>query len=248
MSHITTRLGKPPPDPADSQRRTPQTAGHRGPGGPPSLAIAGIGADVSKTLRAAPGVQQLPIKAMALFVRPDFLSAAECQGLIDMIDANAQPSDLYGSKEDVSYRTSYSCNVDRWDPLVLEIDTRICALTGIDARHGETLQGQRYTQGQEFKPHHDFFHVDQAYWPAQEAHAGQRTWTVMIYLNQPEGGGETAFKHAKISIAPRVGLLLAWNNCGPDGAPNLETTHAGLPVTAGAKYIVTKWYRERPWI
>ena len=248
MSHITTRLGKPPLDPPGSQRRTPQTAAHRGAGGPQSLAIAEIGADVGRALRSAPGVQKLPIEAMELFVRPDFLSAAECQALIDMIDADAKPSDLYATKDDDSYRTSYSCNVDRWNPLVLDIDTRICALTGIDARHGETLQGQRYEQGQEFKSHHDFFHVNQEYWPAQEAHAGQRTWTVMIYLNQPEGGGETAFRHAKISIAPRTGLLLAWNNCGPDGAPNLQTAHAGTPVTAGTKYIVTKWYRERPWI
>jgi prolyl 4-hydroxylase len=23
--------------------------------------------------------------------------------------------------------------------------------------------------------------------------------------------------------------------------------HQGLPVEAGLKYIITKWYRERPW-
>jgi prolyl 4-hydroxylase len=30
-----------------------------------------------------------------------------------------------------------------------------------------------------------------------------------------------------------------------DGSPNPWTEHAGMPVQAGTKYIVTKWYRER---
>jgi hypothetical protein len=30
-----------------------------------------------------------------------------------------------------------------------------------------------------------------------------------------------------------------------DGSPNPWTLHEGMPVDAGAKYIVTKWYRER---
>jgi len=246
VSHITTRLGPPPIDPPGTRKSA--AARHKGPGGPPSLRLADIGVQVGKRLRETPGVQQLPIPKMELFVRPDFLSAAECAALIAMIDQDAQPSVLFSDGGDSAFRTSYSCNVNRWDPKVLEIDTRICALTGIDPRHGETIQGQRYEVGQQFKAHHDFFHVSQPYWPELEAHAGQRSWTAMIYLNVPEQGGETQFPNAGVTIAPRVGLLLAWNNCGADGAPNLDTVHAGLPVIAGSKYIVTKWYRERAWL
>jgi len=39
-----------------------------------------------------------------------------------------------------------------------------------------------------------------------------------------------------------------WNNADEDGLPNLRTLHAGNPVTRGVKYIITKWYRARPWI
>jgi len=247
VSHITTRLGPTPLDPPGTRRPRPG-GGHRGPGGPPSLRLAEIGARVGRKLRETAGVQHLPIPKMELFVRPDFLNAAECARLIAMIDADAQPSALYSDGGDNSFRTSYSCNVDRWNADVLAIDTRICDMMGIDPLQGETLQGQRYDVGQQFKPHHDFFHVTQPYWPEQEAHAGQRSWTAMIYLNQPEQGGETQFPNARVTISPRPGLLLTWNNCGPDGAPNLESIHAGLPVIAGRKYIVTKWYRERAWI
>jgi prolyl 4-hydroxylase len=31
------------------------------------------------------------------------------------------------------------------------------------------------------------------------------------------------------------------------GQPNTFAMHQGCPVTAGTKYIITKWYRERPW-
>ena len=37
------------------------------------------------------------------------------------------------------------------------------ALTGLEPRYGEALQGQRYAVGQEFKPHHDFFDTGQLY-------------------------------------------------------------------------------------
>ena len=32
------------------------------------------------------------------------------------------------------------------------------------------------------------------------------------------------------------------------GEPNPVSMHSGCPVTAGVKYVITKWYRERPWI
>jgi prolyl 4-hydroxylase len=63
---------------------------------------------------------------------------------------------------------------------------------------GETLQGQRYAVGQQFKPHHDFFYTDQPYWPAQVASGGQRTWTAMAFLNDVEAGGHTFFERAGV--------------------------------------------------
>lgn len=216
--------------------------------GPASLALARLGADVGARLDAAPGVQRVDIEDIALFVQYDFLSPAECARLMAMIDADSQPSDLFSEGDDNGFRTSYSCNLDRWDEFVLTIDTRICTLLGIPPENGETLQGQRYRVGEEFKPHHDFFHVDQPYWPEMEATGGQRSWTVMIYLNEPEAGGETGFPAISIAVSPRAGMLLAWNNMRADGAPNMNTLHTGQSVSAGTKYIVTKWFRERSWL
>jgi hypothetical protein len=43
-------------------------------------------------------------------------------------------------------------------------------------------------------------------------------------------------------------MLLLWNNADLSGAPNPLTLHEGCAVEAGAKYVVTKWYRERFWL
>lgn len=215
--------------------------------GPPSDVLAGIGRSVSARLSQAPGVQRVPLDLAEVFVAPDFLDAADRALLIAMIDADSYPSTLFSDGGDREFRTSHSCNLDRWHDDVMRIDARICGLMGIAPEHGETLQGQRYTPGQQFKAHHDFFHVNQPYWPDQVARGGQRSWTAMIYLDQPARGGETHFPGLGISVAPRPGLLLIWNNMGADGAPNLRTLHAGLPVDEGAKHVVTKWFRERPW-
>src|SRR5690606_20897227 len=145
------------------------------------------------------------------------------------------------------FRTSDSCNFDPRHPLVQTVEAKIAAATGIDPRHGETMQGQRYAPGQQFKPHHDYFHTDQPYWPAEEQRGGQRTWTAMIYLSVPEKGGETEFPVAGVRLAPRLGTLVAWRNLEADGQPNPATLHHGMPVEAGMKYVVTKWYRERHW-
>jgi prolyl 4-hydroxylase len=133
------------------------------------------------------------------------------------------------------------------DRVNVDTERKINALTGIQPEHGETIQGQRYSVGQQFKEHHDFFYASEAYWPEQERQGGQRTWTAMIFLNEPEAGGQTAFPKAGIQVTPRTGNLLVWNNLDEYGEPNVYSLHTGRPVDAGVKYVITKWYRERPW-
>ena len=69
---------------------------------------------------------------------------------------------------------------------------------------------------------------------------------VMVYLNQPEDGGATRFKIIGKTVQPETGKLLAWNNLLPDGNPNPATMHQGMKVRRGTKYILTKWFRQRP--
>jgi prolyl 4-hydroxylase len=208
---------------------------------------ARIGREVASRLAAA-GVAQASGRSFTLWYKEDFLSLADCAFLVSEIDKSRQPSITLSDQPEQSFRTSESGNLDRWDERVRGIDRRICALMGLEERQGETLQGQRYAPGQYFRTHHDWFHTDQAYWPAQEATGGQRTWTAMIYLNRPDAGGETNFDAAGLMVPPKPGMLLVWDNMDANGAPNLYAAHEGRAVTAGVKYIVTKWFREGFWL
>jgi prolyl 4-hydroxylase len=206
-----------------------------------------IGMLVRDRLLATPGVMKVPAQELDLFVARDFLAPADCAALIKQIDSDRAPSKILADAPDPEFRTSETCNLDWRLPLTKRVEARIARLMGIHPLHGETIQGQRYAPGQQFKPHHDFFYTSERYWEEQEKIGGQRTWTVMIFLNTPEAGGHTDFPKAKVKIAPRAGNLLAWNNLNACGEPNENSLHAGTPVETGTKYIITKWYRERPW-
>jgi prolyl 4-hydroxylase len=198
-------------------------------------------------LSALPGVQRVPSPKLTLFLRRNFLDAATCAALIARIDAIRRPSTISDSNGDASYRTSETCDLDPTDAVTAALDASICAFTGLDPQFGEPMQGQRYAVGQEFKQHTDYFEPLGVDYERFCSVAGQRTWTVMLYLNEPEAGGATRFKTIDKIVQPETGKLLAWNNRRPDGTPNPATLHHGMKVRAGVKYVITKWFREKPW-
>jgi prolyl 4-hydroxylase len=216
-------------------------------GGAASPARATIGEAVGTRLARNMMVSRIDAPGLDIYGRHDFLSAEECAGLRALIDADAKPSSLFSGSANADYRTSSSCNLDPAAPLVTAVSDRICALMGINSATGETLQGQRYAPGQEYKVHCDYFPVNASYWPAMRKSGGQRCWTAMIYLSPVEAGGETHFPLCEFAVPPREGMILMWNNMMPDGTPNRQSLHAALPVERGVKYVVTKWFRERPW-
>jgi prolyl 4-hydroxylase len=204
-----------------------------------------VGASVRKRLEADPGNYRVPTDKAEIFAVGDFFSPAECTRLVTMIDQVARPSQLHDTAYVAKFRTSYSGNFDAWDPFVMGISRRIDDLLGMASHCGETIQGQRYLPGQEFKAHCDWFYADQSYWPQERKRGGQRSWTAMAFLNTVEEGGQTHFVNIGASIEPKPGVLLVWNNARPDGSPNVDTLHAGTPVIKGVKYVLTKWYRAR---
>ena len=207
-----------------------------------------IGEIVRGTLATRANLFHVPATGLEIFIARSFLSEKECAGLIDRIDRDLKPSGLLADSPDPEFRTSQTCELSPADPLVDVVDNKIAAFMGMDPAFAETLQGQRYAVGQQFKRHTDFFYENQGYWQLMQKTGGQRTWTAMIFLNTPEGGGHTFFEHAAVKATPRAGHLLIWNNLDAEGRGNSYSLHQGMPVTAGVKYIITKWHRERPWV
>ena len=190
-------------------------------------------------------MQRVPATGLELFIARHFLDSELCGQLIARIDAKRRPSQIADDIGDAAFRTSETCDLIGPDPIVDRVNDAIGELLGLPPELGEPLQGQRYAPGQEFKPHTDTFEPTGADFFLHCADRGNRSWTAMVYLNEPEEGGATRFKAIGKIVRPETGKLLAWNNLMPDGRPNPATLHQGMKVRKGTKYILTKWYRER---
>src|SRR6185369_4469544 len=89
---------------------------------------AGIGRRVGDTLEATPKLWRLccsPTQPIQLYIGDNFLDAATCRAMCERIDAGSYPSPLYEKEKFEDVRTSYSCNLDAYDPLISEVNARI---------------------------------------------------------------------------------------------------------------------------
>ena len=186
--------------------------------------------------------QKIDTQLAQIYEMPNFLTHEECNNLIAKININLHRSKIVaGAKE---LRKSRTCALWKHQPdLSRYLDYKISKMLGVDQRFSEPIQAQRYDEGEYFKEHTDSFTTINLRSKIANKIGGQRTWTVMVYLNEVEEGGETFFKYLNKSFIPKTGLALAWNNLNKDGTPNRSTMHEALPVTRGSKWIITKWFR-----
>lgn len=191
-----------------------------------------------------PNAKRLDDERLELYLVDDFLTAEECTQIIAAMRTQLTSSTLTNDLEpDQYYRTSKTCNLGAsTDPFIHEIDQRICRYLGIDIAFSESMQGQYYDVGEEFKAHTDYFEACD--WETHCAVQGQRTYTFMIYLNDTEAGGETTFTHLEKTFHPKQGTAVIWNSLNPDGSVNPDSMHWGKPVSKGYKAIITKWFRS----
>ncbi|QEY32786.1 2OG-Fe(II) oxygenase [Synechococcus sp. RSCCF101] len=191
-----------------------------------------------------PRAWRLDTDLAQLYELPDLLTEHDCLHLIGLIDQAARPSTVTQGPPD--YRTSSTCDLAcHSDPLLGALEARLAALIGVEPDRSEPMQGQRYEPGQYFRPHTDWFAPNTDEYRDHARQGGQRTWTVMVYLNGGCKGGATAFPRLGRRFQPLPGFALAWNNLDPEGRPNHHTLHEAEPVREGRKYVITKWFRER---
>lgn len=171
-------------------------------------------------------------------------TATECAFLIGQAGPALQPSLIIdpqtGCQVPNPIRTSDSTAFPfvNESPAIHALNRRIAALTETNVRHGEPMQVLRYRPGQEYRAHFD----------AVGGTDNQRILTVLVYLNEGYGGGETAFVRTGLSFKGQRGDALVFHNALPDGRPDEFTQHAGLPVTSGEKLICSRWIRQREFL
>ncbi|HEV8366188.1 MAG TPA: 2OG-Fe(II) oxygenase [Gemmatimonadaceae bacterium] len=111
-------------------------------------------------------------------------------------------------------------------------------MLNISAARFEDWQAVRYRCGGKFD-----YHLDAGLWSSEPA--GERVWSVIVYLDTPLAGGATTFKQLGLKVQAVAGRLLLWKNLLSDGTPNPWMLHRGAPVRRGRKTILVTWIRER---
>lgn len=203
------------------------------------------GLAISKEQIVLPNALPVGSPHIDLRIIPNFLNDRECKKIIDLIKSKLRPSEISNAAIDAYYRNSRTCDLGRLhEKFIEDIDVRICQLMGIHRAYSEVLEGQYYDVGQEFKAHTDYF--EKSEFAAHCHEFGQRTYTVMVYLNEVEKGGDTYFSGVGKNVKPVAGTAVIWNNLNPDGTPNTHTLHQSNPVEQGYKAIITKWFRTKP--
>lgn len=185
-------------------------------------------------------------KSPKIIVYPEFLTTFEIETLIKTAEPLLKRSTVVGTDISNSVespdRTSETCFLNDDLPIVNKIKARINKYSKMPIENIESLQVLRYTPGQQYKPHYDYFITD-------DQTAPQRVETFLIYLNDVEAGGETEFPELGIKIKPQTGLALFWENGRQVGdlvIPDPKTLHAGTPVKSGIKWAMNVWIRNKP--
>lgn len=177
-----------------------------------------------------------------IIVLDKVLSNQECDQLIEFSKDKLKRSKISSSGEGEvnEIRTSSSMFFQESENDILEkLEKRISDIMCIPIEHAEGIQILKYTPGQEYKAHFDFFNS------ASKAAKNNRISTLVIYLNDVEEGGETYFPKLNLSISPKKGSAVYFEYFYNNEDLNELTLHGGAPVIKGEKWVATQWMRKQ---
>jgi prolyl 4-hydroxylase len=181
-----------------------------------------------------------------------FATPEMCHWMMERAQSRLEPSMVNdastGQMRQHPMRTAYTCAFgppDR-DLVLAALQARAANLTGVPVVMHEAPNVISYEPGQQFGLHVDFVDPNNTLFARELEVLGQRTATVVTYLNDDFDDAPTHFPALKLNVRGGIGDAIAWSNVRPDGTPDTNTVHAGMPPTRGRKWVLSQWLRNRP--
>jgi prolyl 4-hydroxylase len=155
-------------------------------------------------------------------VLANVLSAEECERLIALARPRLTPSTVVdpatGENHVADHRNSEGMFFALGEtPFIAALDARFSRIMNSPVNHGEGLQVLRYGPGTRSTPHFDFLVPNNATNDLSLRRSGQRVSSLVAYLNDVPGGGETSFPHAGLSVCPQRGNAVYFEYCNSRG-------------------------------
>jgi prolyl 4-hydroxylase len=180
-----------------------------------------------------------------VFLVENLLEPELCTHVIEVSEScHFQPASILLETVDRDVRSSGLLRLDQKNELqqgindlllgkISIVQKAVQQIYGIHFPYAEICSILRYLPGQEYKRHVDNILLSSRF---QELEQGIPTRDISIvgYLNDDCGGGETLFDRQDIKINPTMGSAIIF--------PAYYThPHQSLPVTSGTKYAWTSW-------
>ena len=182
-------------------------------------------------------------------VQDNVASPQECQYLINLAEKIGLQKNKVNGKgkqtEDDKIRTSEGVFIPSGSDQTLdEIVERLSAIARVPSSKAEPITIQRYTVGQEYKPHWDAWPTDvKVEQPPELEDAGNRSVTLLLYLNDSDGGS-TGFPNLGFVVQAMQGRILMFGNLDENKEPHPLSLHMGMSPDSGEKWVMTIWFRE----
>ena len=104
-----------------------------------------------------------------------------------------------------------------------------------------------YEEQQQYRKHWDAYDRRTERGAKMMRSHGNRVLTALVYLAEPEEGGETTMVNLGLKIAPKLGRLLIFHNTHLGSSTrHPDSNHAAMPVRRGEKWAMNLWFREVP--
>ncbi len=198
-----------------------------------------------------PPAMRVAVERPRIVVIDSFASPEECAWLIERGRPGLRRARVYhGSEklETADNRTNSEADftVFRMDVLLSLLRERMAVAMRAPTSHFEITKLLHYRGGEHFGLHADFLELNTPELVREVERRGQRSMTLLVYLNDDYEGGETEFPKAGFRFKGGRGGAMFFTNIDASGAPDYSTVHAGLPPTRGEKWLLSQWVRTRP--
>lgn len=203
------------------------------------------------TLIAPPQLERLSDGA-SIGASRGFATPAMCAWIMHRAQSRMQPSlvndSATGEMRQHPMRTAYVCafGPPDIDLVLVALQTRAANLTRVPIAMHEAPNVISYDPGQQFGMHVDFVDPNNPLFARELDVLGQRTVTVVTYLNEDFDDAPTQFPALKLNVRGAPGDAIVWSNVLPDGSPDVNTVHAGMPPSRGRKWVLSQWLRNKP--
>lgn len=173
---------------------------------------------------------------------PNFLSDEECNFIMEVSKDKLSASTVVGDNRDNNdvYDTNTRNSLTAWlEKNKYQVDIKISNLatflTKRPTENFENLQVLYYPLGGFFSPHYDATEMN------SDSNTKYREYTLIIYLNNVEEGGETSFPKINVDVKPEKGKVVLFRTLDDNNLIIPESLHQGKPILKGEKWICNKW-------